>query len=55
MMGGGAASAYCLSSPGGLTLLLLASGRAIQGFIKLNRSHLGYNPHNVMSVGIPVR
>src|SRR3974390_2599692 len=38
-----------------LTLLLLASaGAAISGFIKLNRSHLGYNPHNVMSVGIPV-
>ncbi len=38
-----------------LTLLLLASaGAAIQGFIKLNHSHLGYNPHNVMSVGIPV-
>jgi predicted permease len=38
-----------------LTLLLLASaGAAIQGFIKLNRSFLGYNPHNVMSVGIPV-
>ncbi len=38
-----------------LTLLLLASaGAAIQGFIKLNRSPLGYNPHNVMSVGIPV-
>jgi predicted permease len=38
-----------------LTLLLLASaGAAITGFIKLNNSHLGYNPHNVMSVGIPV-
>jgi len=38
-----------------LTLLLLASaGAAIQGFIKLNPSHLGYSPHNVMSVGIPV-
>ena len=38
-----------------LTLLLLASaGAAITGFIKLNHSHLGYNPHNVMSVGIPV-
>jgi putative ABC transport system permease protein len=38
-----------------LTLLLLATaGAAIQGFIKLNNSHLGYNPHNVMSVGIPV-
>jgi putative ABC transport system permease protein len=38
-----------------LTLLLLATaGAAIQGFIKLNRTSLGYNPHNVMSVGIPV-
>jgi len=38
-----------------LTLLLLASaGAAIEAFIKLNHSHLGYNPHNVMSVGIPV-
>ena len=38
-----------------LTLLLLASaGAAIQGFVKLNHSQLGYNPHNVMSVGIPV-
>jgi putative ABC transport system permease protein len=38
-----------------LTLLLLATaGAAIQGFIKLDHSHLGYNPHNVMSVGIPV-
>jgi len=38
-----------------LTLLLLASaGAAIQGFNKLNHSHYGYNPHNVMSVGIPM-
>ena len=38
-----------------LTLLLLATaGAAIQGFLKLNRTSLGYNPHNVMSVGIPV-
>jgi len=38
-----------------LTLLLLASaGAAITGFIKLSHSRLGYNPHNVMSVGIPV-
>ncbi len=38
-----------------LTLLLLASaGAAIQGFIRLSRSHYGYNPHNVMAVGIPV-
>ena len=38
-----------------LTLLLLASaGAAIQGFFRLNRMSLGYNPHHVMSVGIPV-
>jgi predicted permease len=38
-----------------LTLLLLASaGAAIQGFIKLNHVPLGYNPHNVMTVGIPL-
>ena len=38
-----------------MTLLLLATaGAAIQGFLMLNRLHLGYNPHNVMSVGIPV-
>jgi putative ABC transport system permease protein len=38
-----------------LTLLLLASaGAALQGFIKLVHSSLGYNPHNVMSVGVPV-
>jgi predicted permease len=38
-----------------LTLLLLAgAGAAIQAFLKLNHSHLGYNPQNVMSVGIPV-
>jgi predicted permease len=36
-----------------LTLLLLAcAGAAIRGFIKLNRVHLGYNPHNVMAVGV---
>lgn len=38
-----------------LTLLLLATaGAAIQGFMKLMRGNLGYDPHNVMSVGIPV-
>jgi predicted permease len=38
-----------------LTLLLLATaGAAIQGFVKLMHGNLGYNPHNVMSVGIPV-
>ncbi len=38
-----------------LTLLLLATaGAAIQGFVRLNHLSLGYTPHNVMSVGIPV-
>lgn len=38
-----------------LTLLLLTSAAAaINGFIGLVRTDLGYDPHNVMSVGIPV-
>jgi putative ABC transport system permease protein len=38
-----------------LTLLMMAgAGAAIEGFIKLVRTPLGYDPHNVMSVGIPI-
>ena len=38
-----------------LTLLMLAgAGAALEGFVKLNRVHLGYDPHNIMSVPIPV-
>ena len=38
-----------------LTLLLLAgAGAAMEGFLKLMHTPLGYDPHNVMSVGIPV-
>jgi putative ABC transport system permease protein len=38
-----------------LTLLLLTSAAAaINGFVKLVRTNLGYDPHNVMSVGIPI-
>src|SRR5208282_6336335 len=38
-----------------LTLLLLTSAAAaINGFVKLVRTDLGYDPHNIMSVGIPV-
>ena len=38
-----------------LTLLLLAgAGAAMEGFLKLLNTHLGYDPRNVMSVGIPV-
>jgi putative ABC transport system permease protein len=38
-----------------LTLLLLtAAGAAIKGFLSLMHINLGYDPHNTMSVGIPV-
>ena len=38
-----------------LTLLLLASaGAAIRNFLRLMRTPLGYDPHHVMTVGIPV-
>jgi predicted permease len=38
-----------------LTLLLLtAAGAAIQGFVRMLHVNLGYDPHNIMSVGIPV-
>lgn len=38
-----------------LTLLMLSgAGAAIEGFLRLASTHLGYDPHNVMSVGIPV-
>jgi len=38
-----------------LTLVMLAgAGAAMEGFLHLMRTPLGYDPHNVMSVGIPV-
>jgi predicted permease len=38
-----------------LTLLMLAAaGAAIEGFVRLAGTHLGYDPHNIMSVGIPI-
>jgi len=38
-----------------LTLLLLTgAGVAMQGFVRMMRMNLGYDPHNAMSVGIPV-
>jgi predicted permease len=38
-----------------LTLLMLAgAGAAIEGFLRVAHTQLGYDPHNVMSVGIPV-
>ena len=38
-----------------LTLLMLAgAGAAIEGFLRVANTKLGYDPHNVMSVGIPI-
>ena len=38
-----------------LTLLLLAAaGSAMEGFVRLMHQPLGYDPHHVMSVGIPL-
>jgi putative ABC transport system permease protein len=38
-----------------LTLLLMtAAGAAIEGFVHMMRIPLGYDPHHVMSVGIPI-
>jgi predicted permease len=38
-----------------LTLLLLAAaGSAIDGFTRLLHAPLGYDPHNVMSIGLPI-
>ena len=39
-----------------LTLVLLAgAGSATKGFLRMLQTPLGYNPHHVMSVGIPLR
>jgi predicted permease len=38
-----------------LTLLMLAgAGAAIEGFLRVANTRLGYDPHNMMSVGIPI-
>jgi len=34
--------------------MLSGAGAAMEGFLRLMHTHLGYDPHNVMSVGIPV-
>ncbi|HEX3820286.1 MAG TPA: ABC transporter permease [Candidatus Sulfotelmatobacter sp.] len=44
-----------LATQAALTLVMLAgAGAAMQGFLHLLHTPLGYDPHNVMSVGIPV-
>ncbi len=48
-------SSYLIAGQIALTLLMMASaGAAIQAFLKLANRPLGYDPHNVMSVEIPV-
>ncbi len=38
-----------------LTLLMMAgAGAAIEGFLRVANTNLGYDPHHVMSVGIPI-
>lgn len=38
-----------------LTLLMLAgAGAALEGFLSLMHTNLGYDPHNIMSLGIPI-
>jgi putative ABC transport system permease protein len=38
-----------------LTLVMLAgAGAATEGFLKMLHAPLGYDPHNIMSVGIPI-
>lgn len=38
----------------GLTLLMMSgAGAAIEGFLRVAHTKLGYDPHNIMSVGIP--
>jgi putative ABC transport system permease protein len=47
--------AVLIGSQIALTMLLLtAAGASIEGFLHMMHVELGYNPHNVMSVGIPV-
>jgi predicted permease len=44
-----------IATQAALTLVMLAgAGAAMQGFLHLLHTPLGYDPHNVMSVGIPV-
>jgi len=54
-VGGGRTHGILIASQAALTLLMLAgAGAAMQGFLRLIHTPLGYDPHNVMSVGIPI-
>ncbi len=50
------AHSMLISSQVALTLLLLAAaGSSMKGFVELIHQPLGYDPHNVMAIGIPLR
>jgi putative ABC transport system permease protein len=54
-LGGRATNNTLIAAQIALTLLMLAgAGAAIQGFLRTMHAPLGYDPHDVMSVGIPV-
>jgi predicted permease len=54
-LGGRATNNSLIAAQIALTLLMLAgAGAAIQGFLRTMHTPLGYDPHNVMSVGIPI-
>ena len=54
-LGGRATNNMLIAGQIALTLLMLAgAGAAIQGFLRTMHLPLGYDPHNVMSVGIPI-
>ncbi len=54
-LGGRATNNILIAGQIALTLLMLAgAGAAIQGFLRTMHRPLGYDPHNVMSVGIPI-
>ena len=54
-LGGRATNNILIAGQVMLTLVMLAgAGAAIQGFLRTMHTPLGYDPHNVMSVGIPV-
>jgi predicted permease len=54
-LGGRATNNTLIAGQIALTLLMLAgAGAAIRGFLRTIHRPLGYDPHNVMSVGIPI-
>jgi predicted permease len=54
-LGGRATNNALIAAQIALTLLMLAgAGAAIQGFLRTMHTPLGYDPHNIMSVGIPI-